>query len=447
MKRVLAVLLTGIMTLGLLTGCGQEEKTKGSSDTGQNTGENMSGEKEKFTIMGWGDPSDLQKYVDAAFEAYPELAEKYEPEIMIAGKGDTDVYAKLRLALTSGEELPDIVQINRTGLPEFASAGVLEDLTGVIKEYEGNLNNGAKELAKYEDTYLGIPYEVKTKLWFYRQDIFEELGLKAEEVKSLEDFIAAGKKVQEKYPDSYMWDIGTNIQSYNIGMILSGNGAKFTDDEGNYIVSDDPGVRKAFEVFKQIKDAGIAMNVGGWTPDWEQAYADGSLVSTPCGDWLKNFIPQYAPDLAGKWAVAQFPEMGDAAGGSEGGGSLFIVPKDAEHKEAAIEVFSKLWLTTEGNLAFRNQEGRESFLPLTVDAMEDENVMKADPYFGESLMKAEVEALEVYKIFDYTPASDLEFTILNQYLDEYLAGNLSLDEALEQAEKDMTNQIGNPFDK
>lgn len=446
MKRVLAMLLTGVLTIGLLTGCGKEDKdTSGSG--GKSAEKSDSAEKEKFTIMGWGDPSDLQKYVDAAFEAYPELAEKYEPEIMIAGKGDVDVYAKLRLALTSGEELPDIVQINRTGLPEFAAAGVLEDLTEVVGEYEDNLNNGAKALAKYEDTYLGIPYEVKTKLWFYRQDIFEELGIKAEEVKNLDDFIAAGKKVQEKYPDSYMWDIGTNIQTYNIGMILSGNGAKFTDDEGNYIVASDPGVKKAFEVFKDIKDAGISMNVGGWTPDWKQAYADGSLVSTPSGDWLKNFIPQYAPELAGKWAVAQFPEMGDAVGGSEAGGSLFVVPKDAEHKEAAIEVFSKLWLTSEGNFAFRNQEGRESFLPLTLDAMEDESLMKADPYFGESLMKAEVEALKNYKVFDFTPASDLEFTILNQYLDEYLNGNLPLEEALEQAQTDMVNQIGNPFDK
>lgn len=124
-----------------------------------------------------------------------------------------------------------------------------------------------------------------------------------------------------------------------------------------------------------------------------------------------------------------------------------MVPKDAEHKEAAIEVFSKLWLTSEGNFAFRNQEGRETFLPLTLDAMEDESVMKADPYFGESLMKAEVEALKNYKVFDFTPASDLEFTILNQYLDEYLNGNLPLEEALEQAQTDMVNQIGNPFDK
>lgn len=194
MKRVLAMLLTGVLTIGLLTGCGKEDKdTSGSG--GKSAEKSDSAEKEKFTIMGWGDPSDLQKYVDAAFEAYPELAEKYEPEIMIAGKGDVDVYAKLRLALTSGEELPDIVQINRTGLPEFAAAGVLEDLTEVVGEYEDNLNNGAKALAKYEDTYLGIPYEVKTKLWFYRQDIFEELGIKAEEVKNLDDFIAAGKKV------------------------------------------------------------------------------------------------------------------------------------------------------------------------------------------------------------------------------------------------------------
>ena len=54
MKRVLAMLLTGVLTIGLLTGCGKEDKdTSGSG--GKSAEKSDSAEKEKFTIMGWGD--------------------------------------------------------------------------------------------------------------------------------------------------------------------------------------------------------------------------------------------------------------------------------------------------------------------------------------------------------------------------------------------------------
>lgn len=452
MKRTLALTLAALLISSTLAGC-QSAGTPPANDSQASSGSagqeapSAGGDKTKFSIMGWGDPNDIQLYIDGAFTAYPELKDRYEPEILIAGKGDGDVYAKVRLALTAADDLPDIFQANRTGISEFIQAGVLEDLTAAYEPYKSNVNPAALELVSSDGKYFGFPYEIKTKLWFYRQDIFSEVGVDASQVKTMDDFIAAGKKIQEKYPESYIWDMGNDGVGYNLGMVLSGNGAKIIDDQGNYVVDTDPGVRTAFESFKKLKDSGVVMNIAGWTPDWEQAYANGSLVSTPCGNWLKFFIPKYAPELSGKWAVAQFPEIGGAVGGSEAGGSLFCVPKDAKNKDAAVEVFSKLWLTKEGNFGFRAQPGREAFTPICVDALADPAVMAPDAYFGESLMKEEVEAMNTYKVFDYSPAADLEFTILNQHLAEYLAGSVSLDDALSTAQKDLKNQIGNPLEK
>ena len=49
------------------------------------------------------------------------------------------------------------------------------------------------------------------------------------------------------------------------------------------------------------------------------------------------------------------------------------------------------------------------------------------------------------KVYPYTPASSQEITIVKQYLDEYLSGNMTVDEALKAAEDDLKNQIGNPY--
>ena len=50
-------------------------------------------------------------------------------------------------------------------------------------------------------------------------------------------------------------------------------------------------------------------------------------------------------------------------------------------------------------------------------------------------------------MFNFTPTSGIEFAIINQYLDKYLSGTQSLDDALKQAENNLNNQLGNSFKK
>ena len=57
-------------------------------------------------------------------------------------------------------------------------------------------------------------------------------------------------------------------------MALSGNGARFTDDNGNYIISQDEGTKKVLEDYKKIVESGVSMDVSDFTTDWEAALAD-----------------------------------------------------------------------------------------------------------------------------------------------------------------------------
>ena len=90
-------------------------------------------------------------------EQNPDLAEKVDFEVQLGGSGDGDVADKLRLALTSGENVPDIVRLNYTQLPEFAKAGVLYPLGDYIAEYEDKIIDAAKSIMKYDGTYYALP--------------------------------------------------------------------------------------------------------------------------------------------------------------------------------------------------------------------------------------------------------------------------------------------------
>jgi ABC-type glycerol-3-phosphate transport system substrate-binding protein len=208
-------------------------------------------------------------------------------------------------------------------------------------------------------------------------------------------------------------------------------------------VSKDPEIREAFIELKELRDSKVVAPINDWTPDWEKAFADGTIASSLIGNWMKFFLPKYAIGQQGKWAVAQFPEIADSIGGSEAGGSIFVIPTAAKNKEAAREVFNRIFLTKKGNLAMMQQPGHEAWLPVLEDTIIDSTVLTSDSFFGPSLYKAEAKALKSYKVFAFSPNADLEFRIMNQYLNKYLNGTMPLNDALRTAEADMRDQIGN----
>jgi ABC-type glycerol-3-phosphate transport system substrate-binding protein len=444
MKKHIAIFISLILFVTILSGC---SSSSASVEENKNNLEiNSTFKKKVIQVMTWGDESDMKKNINAFNQAYPDLKDKFDIQVLIGGKGNLEVAEKYRLAIASQNNIPDIIEFNRSDIIEFAEADELADVSNAYLPYKRNVLDSAIQMATYKGKLFGFPYEVKLKLWFYRKDMFDTAGIDPKNVKNLNDFIKAGKKLHEKFPKSYIWNIGPQMGSmaaYNIGMILSGNGARFVNENGNYVVTSDPGVRAAFEAFKKIKDAKITIPINDWTPDWEKAFADSTIASSPCSDWLKVFLPRYANDQVGKWAVAQFPEIGGAIGGSDAGGSLFAITADSKEKDIAMEFLSKLFLTKQGNLAMRKQVGHESWSVLLKDALLDPSVQLPDPYFGVSLNKEEAKAANTFKMFNFTPTSGIEFTIINQYLDKYLSGTQSLDDVLNEAENDLKNQLGN----
>lgn len=449
-KRVLALTLALFLLLGCFSGCNEttsssNTQTVSSVDSGE---KELSGERQVIKWMVWGSSEGWEERVRLLYELYPEYEQKYDIQVEVGGQGDAEVAQKLRLALSANTDIPDIVQFNYSGMLSFASVGALADISDFMEPHMDELVEGAQKLVTYEDSVIGFPVALKSKLWFYRKDMFDEAGIDPNEIKTEDDFIEAGKKLNEKFPGSYIWNIGPTIAGYDLGMVLSGNGGRFSDDEGNYIVASDPGVRQAFEFFKRLVDENVVLDVSDFTPDWERAFADGSLASTLNASWFAgdSYLPVYAPDQAGKWAVAQWPEVAGSVGGSDAGGSLSCIPAKAANKEAAMDILYKITFDLDLRKAIFDVQPEQ--LPLTEEALLDPYFTQANKYFGESLIAEREVSLDAdhFKLFNYSPASSLEFTLMNQYLDIYLKGEMSLDEVLKNAENDMKTQIGNPLE-
>ena len=392
----------------------------------------------------WGDAKYMQNQFEIYRQNFPSQAKQQTLSVTVAGQNDSDAVTKFRLALSAHQNIPDLVELNYDEVAEFASQNQLTDISSYVSDYLPAMTSAAKTLMQYNGVYVAFPYEVKEKLWYYRKDMFAAAGIDPAKVKTQADFIAAGRTLQHKYPKSFMWNIAPDPQAYVLGEITSGNGAKVYDKNASkFVVDTDPGIRQAFMALRDLRESGVvATEFDDFTPDWQSALADGTLASVPIASWFSTFLPQYAPALAHKWGVTTWPQIGGAVGGSESGGSVFVIPAASPNKSAAARFLADTFMTKQGSVAVAKKFGE---IPNVIAAQQDPSVAN-DPYFGTDLITAFQAADKDYKLFGYDPAALTELTTVQTALANYLSGGTSNPAAaLQTAQQQMAAQIGNPY--
>jgi ABC-type glycerol-3-phosphate transport system substrate-binding protein len=382
------------------------------------------------------------EHINAAFLAEnPEIDRKVDIEVELGGSGDKDVSQKLRLALASGKDVPDLIRLNYTNLPEFASAGVLYPIEKYVEPYEDDIIAAAKNVMKYNGVYYAFPREIKPKVWYYRKDIFDACGVDPFKVKTIDEFIAAGEKIQEKYPNAKLENYNSPMVFYDLMMYLSGTDGSFCDAQGNYDLASDPDVKLTFERLKKLHDSSINSSVIEWSADWKPAFNNGELVSQLIGGWFKTDFYNFGlTGQSGKWAIAPWPE--EIRYGSDAGGGIWVIPEASKHKEQAAAYIAKLCFDPNAAEIIYKETG---IIPALESAKTAEVYNTPHSFYACSLGPVNFETIGYLKVYPYTPASVQEQTIVVQYLNKFIDGTMTVDEALQAAETDLKNQIGNPY--
>lgn len=440
MKKILVTLLVALLGIVAVFATGSKEVTTVTMEK-KGVANVWDGEPVTLKMMVFPATANYENINSKFLAANPEIDRKVSIEVELGGSGDGDVAQKLRLALASGQNIPDLIRLNYTQLPEFAEAGVLEDVGAYIALYEDSIIEAAKTVMQYKGIYYAFPREIKPKVWFYRADIFAELGIDPYKVKTLDDFIAVGEKIQTKYPNAHMENYNIPARSYDLMMMLSGTNGSFCNEKGEYDLASDPDVKLTFERIKKLHTSKVNSSVAEWSADWKPAFNDGELVSQLLGGWFKtDFMNFGLAGQQGKWAIAPWPE--EIRYGSDAGGAIWVIPKASKNKEVAASYIAKLSFDLEASKIIYDETG---IIPALKTAKADPYYNAPHKYYASSLGPVNFESLEYLKVYPFTPASTQEITIALQYLDEYLRGKMTVDQALAAAQKDMINQIGNPF--
>lgn len=420
----------------------------------------------KLRWMSWGGAKSIKKMADAITANLPELAAKFSTDVVDGGQGDQDVAAALRLSLASGQNIPEIVQLNRTQVAEFAAADELLNLDDVYAPVKDDLYAGALELVKVGGQIVAFPFELKSKIFYYRGDHFDKAGIDPTKLTTTDDLITAGKTLMDKVPGAHILNLGPQPAGYWIGELVSAypNSTYFADPQGNFTLSTNKAFADAFQFLKSLLDAKVTLPVDDWSSDWQPAIADNKVSGFLLANWLKFFLPTFAPDQHGLWKVALWPKLSPLADqryGSEAGGSVMVVPKRAPNAKAAAEFLSKVFLDKKGAMVPFDAIGLTPLLkslkddllakvktPVRPAGMSDKD-FAAQPsvYFGSDLTALELQSYDYVKVLSYDPAASKGLDILVPWVQKFMSGSIDLNGALSGAEGDMKSQIGNPYTK
>ena len=147
-KKIVSVLLTATMLVGLCSGCG---KSGGSSEAKQNENSN------KITLM------TQDTTYGKAFDEYIQKAEEatgLEIETIACPTNTDDRQAKITTILSSGDDSIDVITINDEMMSAFKNTGYLEPLQDTVMTPEVMKNfpeKYMKEMTMVGDNAYSVP--------------------------------------------------------------------------------------------------------------------------------------------------------------------------------------------------------------------------------------------------------------------------------------------------
>ena len=307
MKRILALALAAVMTLGLAA-CGGGDKSAssaGSSAAASASQSTPSGETTEislwtYPIGGWGDEKQVNE-LTAAFEA--ETGIKVNVEYLAYADGDD----KVNSAITAGKA-PDLVMEGPERLvANWGAKGYMVDLSDMLddtdkQEIQASVLNACTnaEGAVYE-----YPLVMTAHCMAINLNAFKEAG--ADQYLDLENhtwttenFIKAVEALYAKYGDTVaaVYCAGQGGDQGTRALINNMYGGTFTSEDHTSYTWDDPANIKALEQLKSMD--GIAFDASLAGGDEIDKFYQGILKMGFCWNIAQQLDPNAADTGAGK---------------------------------------------------------------------------------------------------------------------------------------------------
>ena len=362
-RRLLALIMCGIMTAGMLTGCGTKEETTAqvtnekTEEVAEVATDEAGGEKVTLRMSYWNSEDTVSALLDYLAEAVPEVEIEYQ---FI----DNDNYNTVVDTQLSAGEGPDIICESPASALKHAKLGYLQEVNNLGAKYS------AAGTSVY--SYDGSVYALPGISWFegiyFNKDLFEANNIALPT--TFDEYIAVCKQFQglgiKPLAAGLMsWEpmLKNSLAFASAEYFSTAEGKSFNGDYREGKVKMNGTLNPYIEKWSEMITEGI-YTTDMLGIDHTQAldeFATGTAAMFCSGPWDYDAIMAKNPELN----IDMMPFQGTKASDGwliGGPGCGFAVNAASKNVELAVKVLEAL-STVEGQAAlWENNQGGSSYL-------------------------------------------------------------------------------------
>lgn len=338
----------------------------------------------KRPVEFWVNSQTDEKYYNNMIRAYQEKVDKGF-EANVRSYGFTEMPDKLAIAIKTGVNPPDIVQLDEIYFSLYLRSQVpFLDLTDRIKKagMDQSILPQRLGLFTWKDRTYGIPQSVSSVVLYYREDVFKELGLTPMSVDTWEKLETAAKKIKtgSRFMLALDW-------SY-FEILMRQRGYELFAPDGSPLPDSAIAVEVMEKLAQWIKDGVAQVPDRGsiFEPEFFNAYvANNSVLAVLGADWYGlDMLQSFDPKHAGKWKAMPMPVWTDSKSKgrlntSSFSGQGLVIFKKSKQADRAWKFIEWVMTDVDANVA-RYKQGNA--FPAYKPSWTDLRFSEPDPYFG-----------------------------------------------------------------
>jgi multiple sugar transport system substrate-binding protein len=297
----------------------------------------------EITFSLWGATEQLK-----AEEAIAAEFEKQHPGIRVRLMPMGARYLEKLQAMFVGQAAPDVIMIEISMYDNWASRGVLADLTEDLREITRDhpLLPVPQRAFERNGRFFGLPINCHGHVAYVNLDAFRATGVPLpDETWTWEKLLAQSPQLSRRHGNSSaLTDYALLIPQFPI--FLTAEGATLFDSDSlpTRVTADQPAVHRAFDLIRRLQASGCVVPPAVQSDQGDfQLFRDGRLAVYFAGRWI-------VPELLGKtsfaWDVFSVP-AGTAGSVTVHGGTVLSVWSKSRYPEEA-RAFVRFYASRDG---------------------------------------------------------------------------------------------------
>jgi lactose/L-arabinose transport system substrate-binding protein len=251
---------------------------------------------------------------------------------------DDELEAKLRGVLEYPENKPEIIVLSED------SIHTARKYYSAFGEVSDSLDTSKSKILKDKNFYVSVgnkvvavPWYIKPRAMFYRRDLFQEIGINAENIKTWKDYMEAGKKLSEQTAGKVkLMPLDITKDHSFFRQLVNQLGGSYYDKENRVQFFSQPAI-KSMTTIKGLYDGAMCYNAAT-TDEIIAAAQNNELATIPYGTDIISQFREKLKEQSGKWGIMNMPAFEPGGGIASINSMVYIAAsKEASENKAATE--------------------------------------------------------------------------------------------------------------